>query len=170
MSLFNWNRKIHRWCSIAAMLPLGIIITSGIMLQLKRQLDWVQPPTRSGSSQELAKDFAEILEVASTVPAAAIETWADVDRLDVRPNKGVVKVRANNRWEIQIDTTTGEVLQVAYRRSDLIESIHDGSFFHENIKLWIFLPSAVMASALWVTGIYLFGRPHWAKWKKRKNR
>lgn len=148
------------------MLPLGIIISSGIVLQLKKQFDWVQPPTRSGSSQELTKDFAEILAVASTVPAAGIETWADVDRIDVRPNKGVAKVRANNRWEIQVDTKTGEVLQVAYRRSDLIESIHDGSFFHENVKLWIFLPSALMVFALWITGIYLFVRPHWAKWKK----
>jgi hypothetical protein len=29
-----------------------------------------------------------------------IETWSDVDRLDVRPGKGMLKVRAKNRWEI----------------------------------------------------------------------
>lgn len=168
MSVFKWNRKIHRWSSIIAMLPIGIIIISGTVLQLKKQSDWVQPPTSKGSSQELTKDFAEILEVASTVPEADIQTWADVDRLDVRPNKGIVKVRAKNRWEIQIDTKTGEVLQVSYRRSDLIESIHDGSFFHDRVKLWIFLPSALILSVLWITGIYLFARPHWAKWRKRK--
>jgi hypothetical protein len=80
--------------------------------------------------------------------------------LDVRPGKGVVKVRAKNNWEIQIDTTNGEILQVAFRRSDIIESIHDGSFFHDGFKLWIFLPSAILLAGIWATGIYLFLFPY----------
>ncbi|MEM7396798.1 MAG: PepSY domain-containing protein, partial [Verrucomicrobiota bacterium] len=62
-------------------------------------------------------------------------------------------------WEIQVDHQTGEVLGYAYRRSDLIESIHDGSFFHDKVKLGIFLPSAVILLLLWITGIYLFIYP-----------
>ena len=41
----------------------------------------------------------------------------------------MVKVWLNNGWEIQVDLNNGTILQTAYRRSDLIESIHDGSFF-----------------------------------------
>ena len=106
--------------------------------------------------------------MAKTVPQAKIESWDDVDRLDVRPSKGMVKVRGKNRWEIQIDTHTGEILQVAVRRSDLIESIHDGSFFHDRFKLWIFLPAGLMLVALVITGIHLFILPHLAKRKRRR--
>jgi hypothetical protein len=60
---------------------------------------------------------------------------------------------------VQVDTNTGSVLQVAYRRSDLIESIHDGSFFHDQAKLWVFLPTAIIVLGLWVTGMYLFILP-----------
>ena len=126
----------------------------------------------SASAQEqkgIAIGFDQILTVARTVPEAQIESWADVDRLDVRPGKGMVKVRAENRWEIQIDANTGAVLQVAYRRSDLIESIHDGSFFSEHAKLWVFLPSALVLIGLWITGMVLFFRPYLAKARKRRS-
>lgn len=72
--------------------------------------------------------FAEVLEIAKSAPEAEILSWDDIDRLDVRPDKGMLKVRSKNRWEVQVDTATGEILQVAFRRSDLIESLHDGSF------------------------------------------
>ena len=90
-----------------------------------------------------------------------------IDRLDVRPDKGIVKVRANNKWEIQIDTFTGQVMQVAYRRSDLIEQLHDGSWFHDKIKLWIFLPSGIILFGLWITGVYMLIVPYYIKWKRR---
>jgi hypothetical protein len=80
----------------------------------------------------------------------------------------MLKVRAKNRWEIQIDTSSGEILQVALRRSDVIEGLHDGSFFSENAKLWIFLPAALILVFLWLTGLYLFLFPYTLKRKKRK--
>ena len=79
------------------------------------------------------------------------------------PGRGIVKVQACNRTEVQVDLQTAEVLQVAYRRSDLIESLHDGSFFHDRVKLWIFLPVALLLLGLWVTGVYLFVLPYLAR-------
>jgi uncharacterized iron-regulated membrane protein len=159
----KWNRKLHRWGAILAALPFIIIIVTGVLLQFKKQSDWIQPPTQTGTSGELTVNFDRILEIARTVPEADIATWDDVDRLDVRPGKGVVKVRCKNRREIQIDTGTGEILQVSVRRSDLIESVHDGSFFHDGAKLWIFFPAALVLTGLWGTGLYLFIRPYIAK-------
>ncbi len=104
------------------------------------------------------------------VPEAEVETWVDIDRLDVRPNKGMLKIRCQNRWEVQLDTNSGDVLQVAYRRSDLIESIHDGSFFHDSTKLWVFLPSALVLTILWATGAYLFSLPYLAQWKRTRTK
>ena len=103
-----------------------------------------------------------------SVEAAEIDGWEDIDRLDVRPDRGMLKIRSLNRWEIQIDTASAEVLQVAYRRSDLIEKIHDGSFFHDNIKLWIFFPTAIILFFMWLTGVYLFVVPFLAHRKKRQ--
>jgi uncharacterized iron-regulated membrane protein len=167
MKLSKLNRDIHRWGSILTALPVLVVIVTGVILQLKKDVAWVQPPSAKGSGAELNLGFAQILDAAKSAPEASIESWDDIDRLDVRPSKGIVKVRAKNRWEVQVDLGTGDVLQTAYRRSDLIESIHDGSFFHELAKLWIFLPSAVVLLVLWVTGVYLFFLPYAVKWKRR---
>ena len=166
MKLSRQSRVFHRWGSIIALLPITVIIFSGIVLQLKKVSSYVQPPTQSGSGTEPAIDFDRILEVARTVPEAEIETWEDVDRLDVRPGRGVVKVRCKNRYEVQIDAETAEILQVAFRRSDLIESIHDGSFFNEHFKLWVFLPAGIVLALLLVTGIHLFFLPYLALRKR----
>jgi uncharacterized iron-regulated membrane protein len=164
------NRKIHQWGSILIALPLVIVLITGVLLLLKKDFAWIQPPTIKGEEKGLALNFDQVLAIARTVPAAGIETWADVDRLDVRPGKGMLKVRAENSWEIQIDTNSGQVLQVAYRRSDLIERIHDGSFFGDYAKLWVFLPSALVLIGLWVTGLVLFFHPYVVKARKRRAR
>ncbi len=166
MKLSRQSRVFHRWGSIIALLPITIIIFSGIVLQLKKVSSYVQPPTQSGAGTEPAIGFDRILEVARTVPEAKIETWEDVDRLDVRPSKGVVKVRCKNRYEVQIDAETAEILQVAFRRSDLIESIHDGSFFNEHFKFWVFLPAGIVLALLLVTGIHLFFLPYLGRRKR----
>jgi hypothetical protein len=147
MKFSHWNRIVHRWGSILVLIPTGVIIVSGIVLQF-----WIQPATQKGSSEELSLTFDQILSTAPDVLEAEVETWDDIDRLDVRPGKGMLKIRCQNRWEVQSDTKTGEVLQVAYGRSDVIESIHDGSFFHDRVKLWLFLPSALILAILWFTG------------------
>ncbi|MFC1600928.1 PepSY domain-containing protein [Candidatus Sumerlaeota bacterium] len=169
MKLSKLSRYLHRWGAIVALLPIAIIIVSGVVLQLKKEAAYIQPPTQPGTGSQLAIRFDRILEVAKTVPEAKIASWDDIDRLDVRPDKGMVKVRAKNRWEIQLDTQTGEILQVAVRRSDLIESIHDGSYFHDSFKLWIFLPAGLMLVALVITGLHLFILPHLAKRRRRRS-
>lgn len=167
MSAPRLNRRLHRIGAVLTAAPVLVVILSGLLLQLKKESDWIQPPTAKGSATTPTLAFSQILEAARAVPEASIETWGDVERLDVRPSKGVVKVRAKNRWEIQVDSATGEVLQVAYRRSDLIESLHDGSWFHEQAKLWVFLPSGVILFGLWASGVYLWLLPYIARRRKR---
>ncbi|MEE2917310.1 MAG: PepSY domain-containing protein, partial [Candidatus Neomarinimicrobiota bacterium] len=97
-----------------------------------------------------------------------IHSWEDIDRLDVRIQAGMVKVRSKNNWEIQIDTQSGTILQQAYRRSDIIESIHDGSWFHDKVKLWIFLPTGIILLILWISGVYMLILPYTVKWKRNR--
>ena len=167
MKFSRLTRLTHRWGAILILIPTAIIIGSGLVLQLKKNFGWIQPPTQRGSSEDLSLSFEQMLEAVRHVPEAQVESWDDIDRLDVRPRKGMLKVRCKNRWEVQLDTKTGDVLQVAYRRSDLIESVHDGSFFHASTKIWLFLPSGLVLFLLWITGIHMFFQPYYAKWKKR---
>lgn len=170
MRFTQFNRVVHRWGSMVVAVPLFIMILSGLPLLLKKEVSWVQPATQRGSTKELSLDFDQVLDISRSVPEARIESWDDVDRLDVRPSKGMLKVRAANRWEIQMDAQSGEILQVAYRRSDFIESIHDGSFFHEKARLWIFLPAGVLLLLVWLTGIYLFFMFIYYRWRARRSR
>ncbi len=174
MSITNANRKIHKWGSIVIALPLLVVLVSGILLLLKKELSFIQPPTVKGSiidaSGAAPISFEHILEAAQTVAEAQIKTWQDIDRLDVRPSKGIVKVRSHNAIEIQIDSHTGAVLQVAKRNSDLIESIHDGTFFEKNANLWLMLPTALITLTLLITGLVLFFSPYVKRYKRKKYR
>ena len=162
------NRKLHRWGSIAFAVPIIIIIVSGIFLQLKKEVDWIQPSTIKTAVREPSLPYDKLITIVSGIEKVKISSWDDVDRLDIRPGKGVIKVRGKNNWEVQLNAETGEVLQIAFRRSDIIESIHDGSFFHDRFKLWVFLPAAVVLFMLWLTGMYLFALPYLLKSRKHK--
>jgi uncharacterized iron-regulated membrane protein len=167
MTAAKWNRKLHRWGALVSALPVLVVVLSGLLLQLKKDWTWVQPSTQVGSAQAPSLPFASILEAAKGVPEAEVRSWEDIDRLDVRPVKGVVKVRCVNRWELQLDAATGEVLSSTLRRSDLIESLHDGSWFGGGVKLWVFLPAAVVLAGLWFTGAYLWWLPHAVRRRRR---
>lgn len=150
------NRKVHFWASFVAAIPVLVIIASGILLQMKKQWDWVQPPEIRGTGTVPQVDFDTVMRALQAVPTLGVTGWQDVDRVDVRPGRGLAKVTLNNRWEAQIDLGTGGVLQVAYRRSDLIESIHDGSFFAGDwTKLGLFLPAGLTLLLLWFSGIWM---------------
>ncbi|MBW2241985.1 MAG: PepSY domain-containing protein [Deltaproteobacteria bacterium] len=168
MKISKLSRLTHRWGSILIAAPLVVIVVTGVLLQLKKESAWIQPSTQRGSGDEPTLGFDQILAATQAIPEAEVDSWDDIDRLDVRPGKGMLKVRCKNSWEVQLDAATGEVLQVAYRRSDLIESIHDGSFFHDGFKLWVFLPTALILAVLWATGIYLFVLPYHAQWQRRQ--
>jgi uncharacterized iron-regulated membrane protein len=164
------NRRLHRWGAIAVALPFLVMLASGLLLQLKKQLDFVQPPEQRGaaSSAVTAVSLPDILARVREIPHVGIQSWADSDRIDVRPAKNIMKVVSLTRWEVQLDLVTAEILQVAYRRSDLIESIHDGSWFHPTAKLAVFLPAGAIVLGLWVTGMYLWVLPHLARRRRAK--
>lgn len=169
----SWNRlsrKLHRWGAVITAVPLLLVIVSGILLQVKKQSSWVQPATVKGTGTEPSIAWEQILESASSVTEAQVNGWSDVDRVDVRPGKGMAKVQCKNRWEVQVDLSTGAVLASNYRRSDFIESLHDGSFFSDGAKLWLFLPNGLILLGLWMTGAYLWWLPIGARRKKKRKK
>ena len=164
-------RQVHYWLSLAVFLPAGIIFFAGIFLMLKKEIDWIQPSTSRGvaASQIPAITYEQMIEASRLHPEAGVMQWSDIDRIDIRADRGIAKIQAKSGWEIQLDTKTADVLNVAYRRSDLIESIHDGSFFSDRVKLYIFLPTGILLILMWGTGVYLFLLPRFRK-KRKSNR
>lgn len=154
------------------MLQVGVIIGAGLLLMLKKEIDWIQPSTQKGTAKYQLPDasLADMFKAVQGVPQAEITSWRDLSRVDVKPKQGVVKFIGKNNWEVQVDGRDGAVLQAAYRRSDVIESIHDGSYFADWTKLYVFLPTGVVLFVLWLTGIYLFALPHAKRWRKRRIR
>ena len=161
------NRKIHYWASAIVAVPLLVIIVTGLLLQAKKHSAWVQPTERRGTGKVPALSLHDVLERLKTVPGMNVKSWDDVNRLDVRPGRGLVKAWLMNGYEVQVDLGTGDVLHTAYRRSDLIESIHDGSFFAGDwTKMGLFLPAGITLLLLWLGGLWMFWVPFSAKWKR----
>lgn len=158
---------MHRWGALGCAVPLLLVIITGLILQIKKQWSWVQPPTRVGTL-DADITLGEILEVARSDDQAKISDWKDIDRLDVRPSKGIVKVRTRYDHEVQIDLGKRKIVQSEIRRSDWIESLHDGSYFGDWAKLSVFLLNGLVLFGLWFTGLYLWYLPYLARARKRR--
>ena len=162
------TRRIHYWGAALIALPVMVILSTGLLLQAKKHWSWVQPPEHRGTGDIPAIDLHGILAAVRLVPELGVTGWQDVNRIDVRPARGMAKAWLHSGWEVQVDLGTGNVLHTAYRRSDLIESIHDGSFFGGDwTKLGLFLPAGIVLYLMWLTGLWMFWLPFSVK-RRRK--
>ncbi|MEQ9104014.1 MAG: PepSY-associated TM helix domain-containing protein [Rhodothermales bacterium] len=167
-NLNRTTRKVHYWIGAAILLPVLVVTVSGLLLQVKKQSSWIQPDEHRGTGTVPEVTLSEVLTLLQGMPELGVTSWDDVDRLDVRPGKGMTKIRLNSGYEVQVDMGTGEVLQVAYRRTDLIEALHDGSWFGGDwTKLGLFLPSGVGLLVLALSGLWLFILPFRSRRRKR---
>lgn len=168
MSFRKINRSTHKWASIVIAIPFLVILVTGILLLVKKEFNYLQPPSEKGLAKVPSVSFDLILKQAKTVEEAKVESWESIERLDVRPSKGIIKIRTQSQWEIQLDAKTAEVLRVAYRRSDTIEQIHDGTYWQKNANLWLSLPVAVCLLLISITGLILFFYPYFKSFGRRR--
>ena len=133
----RFYRKLHKWTAIPLLLFMLLMGITGILLGWKKQAELL-PPTQKGQSftpQEW-QSLDEVLLKAERLASDSLGISAEIDRLDVRPAKGIVKICFEEGYqEVQLDLFTGEVLSVGRRYSDLIEQIHDGSILDRYIVL-----------------------------------
>lgn len=148
------NRLLHRWIAMVIALPMLLVIVTGIFLQLRKPVDWIQPATLKGSQKyQPVVALEQVLTEVKAVPEMKVNDWSDIKLLDLRPDKGIVKVRNYQGMETQVDAATGDVLQTAQRRNDFIVKMHDFSAW--NARLWLGLPVKLGFLAIFLTGIYL---------------
>lgn len=171
-SLLRGVRKIHRATGIALFVLFLVVGFSGLLLGWKKNSNgYILPKTQQGTSANLSDwmPMNELRELALVALRDSVGAEADpeVDRIDVRPDKGILKFSfTQHYWEIQLDATTGKVLSVALRRSDFLEALHDGSLMDRSFKLdggyLKLIYTSVMALALItfsLTGFWLWYGP-----------
>ena len=162
-------RQIHYWTSLPLLVTVFIIATTGAVLALKKDFAALQPPTQTGSRPgDLHRPVSDLLAAASRVPGQEGIGWQDIERIDLRPADGVAKVILHSRTEIQVDVASGKVLQVGYRTSDLLETIHDFSILGGWAKYVFSFGSGLAILAMAATGVYLFLLPMLARRKRRR--
>lgn len=162
MRSFRFFRQGHKWVGIVLALWLLLLTVTGFLLLLKKKVDWIQPPTqrdRPGSPEAIIS-LETLLEVVLAQEHPDFQRIEDIDRVDYRPDRRVFKVVATeNQAEIQVGAISGEVLSVATRRSDLLEQLHDGSFFGGWVHAWLMPLLAAALAFLTVSGLWIWLAP-----------
>ena len=102
---------------------------TGFLLALKDVLH-LKPQIAVSQTQSVGQwiTLAEIDSISKQYVRESLKQDTTIDRIDIRPTKGVAKVLFSNHFtEIQIDVSDGKILSVNSRVDTIIEKIHDGS-------------------------------------------
>ena len=170
MRSFKFFWTTHKWTGLGLAAVLSVTSVTGFMLLIKKRAAWIQPPTITGAAGE-PKDFistAELFDIVFEQGHADFQSLDDIDRIDMRPGKRVLKVQSeHNHSEMQVCAVTGEILHVATRRSDFLEDLHDGSFFAEWVHAWFMPLVAVALLFMIMSGLWLWIEP---KLRRRRRR
>ena len=169
--LLRIARKVHRTTGALLFVFFFLTACTGLLLGWKKHSGGVILPKSYQGTSTNKEDWLPI----HTLHKKAIEVMTahapgvshELDRIDIRPDKGMVKfVFVESYWGVQLDCTTGELLHLESRRSDFIENLHDGSYFdyvlatnYGQIKL---VYTTIMGSALLIftiTGFWLWYGP-----------
>ena len=171
MKMSKLARKTHKWFGIVLSLILCNISVTGLLLLEKKEYEWLQPSTRTGSEGTIDEliDIQTVLEVAFAQGYESFQGLEFIDRVDFRPDERVFKVRSSkNYMEMQIDAVSGAVLSISARRSDLCENLHDVSFFGQIMHGKLMPIVAVGNLTLIATGFYLWLSPKLKRKKTKK--
>jgi len=132
---------LHLWLGVLVTVGLIAISITGILLNHKRGLGLMpqvpHAPTASFSESISVERMAHAaLEAA---PPESRGGWksgdpvdiALIDRMDLRPRDGVVKVRLRDKasMEMTVDIASGKVLHVGRRGDVFLEKLHSGEAF-----------------------------------------
>jgi uncharacterized iron-regulated membrane protein len=175
----RWYRKLHRQIASLLFAFFLLISITGLLLAWKKNTGgYLLATTYEGTSPVLSNwlplDSLQKIAVAALHAQVSPELSSAIDRIDIRPDKGMAKiVFRDHYWALQLDGATGKVLHLERRRADFIEHLHDGSLLDritgsKSLKL---IYSSVMALGLLlltITGFWLWYNPRRIKKGRRE--
>ncbi|HYE53375.1 MAG TPA: PepSY domain-containing protein [Chitinophagaceae bacterium] len=172
---FRW---LHRKIAIPLLVFFFIVSLTGLLLGLKKNTGMLAP-TQKGVSADLSRwlsmDSLHRIALAAYRDTIVPGHEGELDRIDVRPDKGIAKFTfKGGYWGVQLDCTTGTVLLVEKRHSDFIEDLHDGSILDnvfstpgEEVKLVYTTVMGLSLLLLAVSGFWLWYGPKKIRREKR---
>ncbi|HEX9565771.1 MAG TPA: PepSY-associated TM helix domain-containing protein [Gemmatimonadaceae bacterium] len=138
---------LHLWLGVITTVALIVISVTGMVLNHKSGLGLMAdvpyvPTAPFGQSISLERMAEAALRAA---PASATNGWRPedgvdlslIDRMDVRPRSGFVKVRLRDlaSMEMTVDLASGRVLHTGRRGDVFIERLHSGEAFGSGMIL-----------------------------------
>ncbi|HEX2091885.1 MAG TPA: PepSY-associated TM helix domain-containing protein [Longimicrobiaceae bacterium] len=159
----RWMFYSHLWLGIATTGIVLIVCATGILLNHKRELG-LMPDVPNDPARPFAEalPLPELARRAESAVAPAVAATG-IDRMDVRPGDGLVKVRFDDRavHEVTLDLASGRILHVGERNDVFLEKLHSGEIFGDG---WVLLSdlAAVAMAVLLVSGywLWLYPRAH----------
>jgi hypothetical protein len=162
-------RKIHRYTGASLFLIFLFVSITGLLLGWKKDSGgYLLPNTQRGISTNPTEwMYLDELQILAAHLLDSLDHDLDptIDRLDIRPERGIVKFTFQHHYqELQLDLATGELLSYGKRRSDWLEHVHDGSIVDLTLGTGFFklLYTSVAGLALLtftVTGFWLWYGP-----------
>lgn len=123
---------VHLWGGVILTIALTVIAVTGILLNHKRALglmpDVAHEPTAPLASALSISQLADTAVRALPHIARSRDPISYVDRMDVRPRDGLIKVRMRDSasTEVTLDLATGRILHVGRRGDVFLEKVHSG--------------------------------------------
>jgi uncharacterized iron-regulated membrane protein len=153
----------HLWVGVLFTVVLLVVAVTGIMLNHKRGLglmpDVDHAPTAPLAAALPIAELADRARAAATLP---VET--PVDRMDVRPDDGFVKVRFDDPgWtEVTVDLASGRAIHVGRRGDVFMEQLHSGELLGGR---WVLLTDAAAVALVLLlgSGYWLWLAPRWRR-------
>jgi hypothetical protein len=175
----RWFRWLHRKIAIFLFVFFLVMSVTGILLGIKKQ-SGLLAPTQQGVSKDmgtwLSLDSLHRNAIVFLRDSVSADLSPELDRIDVRPDKGIVKFTFKDHFKgLQLDGTTGQLLSVETRKSDFIEKIHDGSILDkvfgtggDQAKLAYTITMGICLFMLVLSGIWLWWGPKILRKKRRE--
>lgn len=161
----RWIRSLHKWLGLPLILFFFIIGITSILLAWKKKAELLPPTLKTKVEQGEWISPTEMVNIAE-LEMEKLGASIEVDRIDIRPDKGVAKVTFKTHFtEVQLDGLSGEVLSIETRHSDWIEKVHDGSIVDfyiggdEATKLTYSTLTALGLILMSLSGFYLWYYP-----------
>jgi uncharacterized iron-regulated membrane protein len=155
----------HLWLGVIFTVVLLVVSVTGILLNHKRGLG-LMPEVEHTPSGEFgaALSLDELARRALREVGDSSSPDLAIDRMDVRPRDGLVKVRLRNATstEVTLDIVSGRVLATDARGDVFLEKLHSGEIFGSQ-GILLSDAGAIALILLLITGYWLWLRPRWRR-------